>query len=239
MAIKLISIKCPECNAVLNIEEGRNQAFCSYCGAKVLVNDENEYTFHTIDEAEIKKAETEKLIQLRKMELLEERIQSRKHTRSLRLVLYAGLCATGIIMMIAGFSLGTGSGDPNSGYYGIAAAGFPVTMVALCLGIIGHNNNKNEDDDIECELGIKVKVPESIKDYKKKNYVVIETMLRNAGFTNIQCIPLHDLTVGLVKKPDMVESISINGKNVTEGNDKYAPDTPVIISYHSLPNTRR
>jgi len=34
MSVELISVKCPECGASLDIEEGRRQMFCSYCGAK-------------------------------------------------------------------------------------------------------------------------------------------------------------------------------------------------------------
>ena len=56
MAIKLNSVKCPECGATLPIEEGRTQIFCSYCGTKVIVTNENEYLYRHIDEAEIKHA---------------------------------------------------------------------------------------------------------------------------------------------------------------------------------------
>lgn len=35
MAIKLISVKCPDCGQTLSIEENRTQAFYTYCGAKV------------------------------------------------------------------------------------------------------------------------------------------------------------------------------------------------------------
>ena len=58
-------------------------------------------------------------------------------------------------------------------------------------------------------------------------------MFTNAGFHNIQCIPLNDLTMGLLKKPGMVESITINGRSVTSGGKKYSPDAAVVISYHS------
>ena len=44
MAVKLIYVKCPECGAALDIEEDRKEAFCSYCGTKVLLYNENEYT---------------------------------------------------------------------------------------------------------------------------------------------------------------------------------------------------
>ena len=61
VSYKLISVKCPDCGKTLSIEENRTQAFCSYCGAKVLLNNENEYIFRQVDEAKIKKAETERL----------------------------------------------------------------------------------------------------------------------------------------------------------------------------------
>lgn len=35
MAIKLVSVKCPDCGQTLSIEENRTQAFYTYCGAKV------------------------------------------------------------------------------------------------------------------------------------------------------------------------------------------------------------
>ena len=66
--LKLISVKCPDCGASLSIEEGRKQAFCSYCGAKVLIQNDNEHVFRTIDEAAVTKAEAEKEIRLKELE---------------------------------------------------------------------------------------------------------------------------------------------------------------------------
>lgn len=61
MAIKFIAIKCPECGASLDIEKGRKTMFCSYCGHKIMMVDENEYryivTHRYIDDAKIKEAE--------------------------------------------------------------------------------------------------------------------------------------------------------------------------------------
>lgn len=57
MAIKIIPIECPKCNATLNIEADREFAFCSYCGAKVFIHDDHRYKFehthehHIIDES--------------------------------------------------------------------------------------------------------------------------------------------------------------------------------------------
>lgn len=44
--MKLKVFKCPECNATLDIDENRKTCFCSYCGAKIVVDDEKvEYTY--------------------------------------------------------------------------------------------------------------------------------------------------------------------------------------------------
>lgn len=53
MGYKLISVKCPDCGQTLSIEENRSQAFCSYCGSKILISNENEYIFRQVDEAGI------------------------------------------------------------------------------------------------------------------------------------------------------------------------------------------
>ena len=73
MAIKLNSVKCPECGASLPIEEGRTQVFCSYCGTKVIVTNENEYIYRHIDEAGVKQAETNRIVRMRELDLEEQR----------------------------------------------------------------------------------------------------------------------------------------------------------------------
>ena len=47
MAIKMVSVRCPDCGAALDVEEGRTQLFCSYCGAKVIIHNDNEYIYST------------------------------------------------------------------------------------------------------------------------------------------------------------------------------------------------
>jgi len=64
MPISVNSVKCPACGAQLNIEEGRKKVFCEYCGTQLLLNNENEFIFRTIDDADIKKAETDRVVKL-------------------------------------------------------------------------------------------------------------------------------------------------------------------------------
>ncbi len=79
MAIQFVSVKCPECNAVLSIEKDRNMAFCSYCGAKIMLNNENEHVYREIDEARIREAELEQMVRLKELEIEEkDRDRTRK-----------------------------------------------------------------------------------------------------------------------------------------------------------------
>ena len=76
MAIQFVSVKCPECDAVLSIEKDRNMAFCTYCGAKIMLNNENEHVYRKIDEARIREAELKQMVRLKELEI-EERDAAR------------------------------------------------------------------------------------------------------------------------------------------------------------------
>lgn len=65
--MKLIVMKCPECKSDLEMEEGRKSCFCSYCGCKIIIDDEKQettinknytYTEHYINEAEVIEAKS-------------------------------------------------------------------------------------------------------------------------------------------------------------------------------------
>ena len=69
----LMELKCPRCGAELEAEEDREVLYCQYCGAKIFLTDENTFTInktiHTIDDADITRAETDRMVQMHKIEL--------------------------------------------------------------------------------------------------------------------------------------------------------------------------
>ncbi len=131
-------------------------------------------------------------------------------------------------MNVLGYLIGDATGDPGSGFFMLAMIGLLLIVGAPCVWAI----SKDDDDD----LVEKAKIPSSISNFEKKNYHAIEAMLVSAGFTNVKCVPLQDLTVGVLKRPGIVDSITINGHEVssTMGGQKYPKNTPIVISYHSL-----
>lgn len=81
--MKLISLKCPECKADLNIEEGRKMCYCQYCGTRILIDDNSSTrTYRKIDEARIKEAEVDKAIRLKELEIEQMKLQNEERTRN-------------------------------------------------------------------------------------------------------------------------------------------------------------
>lgn len=93
MAIQFLSIRCPECGANLSIEEGRQQFFCTYCGAKVMMTNDSEKIIRQIDEARIKEAETERMVKMKKLEMSENTTWVKKPVLILWMILIVFLFA--------------------------------------------------------------------------------------------------------------------------------------------------
>lgn len=228
LAYKLISVKCPDCGQTLSIEENRTQAFCTYCGAKVLISNENEYVFRQVDEADIKKAETERIIRLREMELAEKNSSLRKVLTIIWLILSLILITIAVILMLSP------GNDSMPGW----AGGFLFLFYA-CAPIIGGGGylvfkwlpEKENEKIIEKQGGIRF--PGELAPFSDKKYFPLEDTLRSAGFTNVTCVNLHDLNMftALVSS-DKIDKITINGKAITSGGKVYMPDVPIVITYH-------
>lgn len=218
MGIKFLSVKCPECKASLDFEEGRKYIFCSYCGTKILINNDNEYIFRHIDEASIKQAETDRIVKLKKIEFIEKKRAAAEKMRKRKIKL-------AVILIIIASLLTLIDLDGRLFSYAPAGVCFFIIMVLEPFS--------KEDDDDELELEDKAKVPYDIAGYKKMSYAAVEAMFTGIGFINVKCVPLKDLAMGLLKHPGIVESITINGKRVTNGGKKYPINATVVISYHS------
>ena len=228
LGYKLISVKCPDCGQTLSIEENRTQAFCTYCGAKVLISNENEYVFRQIDEADIKKAETERIIRMRELEIAEKNSSLRKVLTIIWLIVTLVLLVIAVILMLSP------GNDDMPGW----AGGFLFLFYA-CAPMIGGGGyvvfkwlpEKENEKIIEKQGGIRF--PGELAPFSDKKYFPVEDTLRSVGFTNVTCVNLHDLNMftALVSS-DKIDKITINGKAITSGGKIYMPDVPIVITYH-------
>jgi endogenous inhibitor of DNA gyrase (YacG/DUF329 family) len=228
MAIKMISVKCPECGASMTIEGDRKKAFCTYCGAQIILYNENEYTININNEAEIKRAETDQMVNLRKMDFAEKAMQATSNRRTIRVIINLALLAIGILMILVGYGLNALVGENES----LEMIGILGTLPILGAGYMFLDGMGKEYDD-DNPYDERVTVPDSINGYWSMNYQAAEEILVGAGFTNVSSIGLGDLAVGLLYKPGKVDSITINGKRINTGGKKYPRDAKIVISYHS------
>lgn len=93
----LIPITCPNCSASLQIENNRQEAFCTYCGAKFLIDNKNVQTIHTIDEAAIARANAEYNIRKAEEETKQRQIASEEKEKQMATI---GIILIVIISMI-------------------------------------------------------------------------------------------------------------------------------------------
>ena len=214
MGLEVKTVKCPNCGASLSVEEGRKSIFCSYCGSKLQLHDSNEYTVNIRDEAEIKNAETNRIIQLKQLEKAEK---ENKWRASGKLIALAFL-VVGVLMLIIAYS--------GSYHMGLMLGGMICLVAAMLIW-------QKDENEFGFGDGDRIKIPDEVTDYEKKSYQTVEALLRGVGFTDVQSVGLGDLTIGVLKRPGRVESITINGKRLNSYGAKAPKDAHIIISYHS------
>lgn len=219
MAVKFTSVKCPACGANLPIEEGREKIFCSYCGTPIIMTDENEYTYRHIDEAEVKRAETEQLVHLKELEM-EEKENERKRKGSV-----LAYSITGVIAVIGVIATVLFPDSPS---------GTEAIMVAACIAMftfIFKDDKKKKPHRIVSSN--EVQITEAMEICEDENYHAVVSLFRSAGFNNVKTIALGDLNFFTAKKNGQVVTVSINGDDDFDEGDIFQRNANVIITYHS------
>ncbi len=213
------SCTCPNCNASLTVDDNNREfAFCQYCGAKIMLDDYRS-THRVVDEAKIKQVETERIIRLRELEIEEREIEKVRKGTMLAYGVAAVSCVIGALICIF-FPLG--------GVWGIIIG----VYIAMFTYMKGDENRKKRKEAQYARSGM-IKLSLTVADCEKKDYRVIEAAFRSCGFINIQTINKGDLTTGILKKPGIVEAVTVNGEDPKIG-EWYNPNSLVVIIYHGF-----
>lgn len=223
MSIELKSVKCPDCGASLPIEEGRTQIFCSYCGSKIIITNENEHIYRHVDDAEVKRAEADNQIRLKELELEEkENDRNRKSKRVAYIISLISLVVGIIFIAIDNWTLG-----------GILV--MASILIAEFTFIGNHPHNKSSNRKAQRILSAnEVQITDAMSDPTGDNYNAVVALYKAAGFVNIRAIPLNDLNFLKFKNNELVENVTINGDDSFESGDVFKNNDNVIITYHSM-----
>ncbi len=226
MAVKLIAVKCPECDADLSVEGGRSFAFCTYCGCRIMINNENEYVFRHIDEAALKKVESDHIVHMRELETREKNTALRNEFKSILTVIWLILSLIILVICIAKWTINNRWIDA---FLMLFYLGGPVICGGAYL-IFKVIPEKEAEKTIAANGGIRF--PKGLEPFNEKNYEDVYKSLQNAGFEKISCMNLHDIKIGLFGKPGRIERITVNGEMIISGGKVYYPDVPIVITYH-------
>lgn len=140
-----IELTCPKCGAHLSVESSREILFCEYCGTKILLNDENTFTIRKIDEAKIRQAEADQLVQLKKLELEQKKAENDLKKLKFKIIISLILAAVGVILMVIGDLAGSGSNLSDLSFIGF----FPLLAVLYIWvfdAVSAAEKNKSKDD---------------------------------------------------------------------------------------------
>ena len=81
----------------------------------------------------------------------------------------------------------------------------------------------------------RVDPPLSASEAKGKKYQDVVARFESAGFTNVATEAVADLVIGLFAGDGEVKDVSIAGDSDYTVSEKFAPDVPVVIRYHTFP----
>jgi hypothetical protein len=106
----------------------------------------------------------------------------------------------------------------------VLAPGLGIALVLLTAGC----GEGNESDG-------KISMPSSASVLEGQNYEEVIADLEKAGFRNVEAKPLGNLITGWLNDEGEVEEVAVDGSTSFSGDDRYAKDVEIIVSYHSFP----
>ena len=222
MAIKFVSIKCPECGSTLDIEEGRKQIYCSYCGAHIMVQNDNEYIFRQVDEARIKQTEVDAAFRMKQLEIQEKELEQIKsaYTRKCRICM--AVFVLSIILMYV---------SPDTVLLGVFL--LIIVFYTIILGWASYDEDKNTLINKMTVPIHSAQITSTMEHYAGRTAKEIKDEFFSAGFTNIHTEPVRDLNILTLFKSGRVKKIEINGDPIYKTDNVFDKNSKIVIYYHS------
>ncbi len=213
----LETMSCPKCGAPLHFDDpAQEYCFCSHCGTQVYKTDENKKTVTIRDEGKIKETE-----------LKEKRFEMFKQYLTLKNV----LITLGILIFITALIYIFFGKDAVLIIYGILLV---IAMWAGLFWLTERDNRKDEERKTKRVSSADATITSQMIDCSGKNYNSVATIFKSAGFTNVNSLPLGDLSMFNQRKDGQVDIVTINGIEDYDDGDVFPKSANVLITYHSM-----
>ena len=211
---------CPACGTPLSFDSNTPPKFCYKCGHKLSVADSTDNHKSESNESTATSASTES------NKSTQHDSEAQKKLSLLKKVwLATSVCALLISQLVKMSSKNSFLGQ-NLFYYL-----FLPILIGGAYYLFQYIPQKEKTKELLDQGG--VYLPRGFSTSEKLDVQTLHTILKDAGFQNIQLINLHDLKIGFLTKPGTVESLRINGREIRGiCTGVFKPDVPVIITYH-------
>lgn len=230
MAVKLNTIKCPECGAELPVEKDKKKMFCSYCGAEINISEEKIKVYKHKNQSSSKQHNRKRHhfrhdIDENHLEMMDE--TAAELSRRDEMLFYVWLIATVTVLMI-GMLCASVLGHPFLGKLLVIFLGVPIAIGgAYYLFYV----QPGKDKESLLIAGGGIRFPHNSEYYKGQDYRLVVDSLKELGFENFRYENMGDVVIGLLQKPNKIERITIDGKGAVSGRI-YFPDSRIKIIYH-------
>lgn len=243
--MRLIDLKCSNCGAELKVNAELKQCVCNYCGKAMLVDDEvqkhefiNGYTYgYDLEKGKLQAQEDFRLeqekreLERKKQEKIEEEkriaeeARRKKEEQKNELIKWAKISG-GVFFFGLLFCFSS------------STAAFGALMIFTAVGLFGYKAYKIYFPDQQQYIGTDgymvpiLHFPRYWDSFEELNYKELYNDLIDVGFTNIRLVNLGDIKIGLFKKEESIEEITVAGVRIFKGGGKYPADSPIVIVYH-------
>ncbi len=255
--MKLISLKCPECSASLEIKEGIDTFFCTYCGTKIQIDEMSKEAYKAgvkLKEFEHEEKMLEKNLEHEKYILnSNEEKEKRESKTGIRIALGSVILFILMYGMLYYFFVGGPKAEmkkiEKQLVTAISSNDYDMALIlANQLYYTGDSrddkaawNAKREnyisiimDKQREKNKGSieYISIPLSSEEMKGQDANSIAEMLRNTGFNNVTTTKSNE-NKGIFTKNMSVEHVTVYGKEIFGKGDTFDKSSPIIIYYYS------
>ncbi|MBE6877306.1 MAG: hypothetical protein E7496_11420 [Ruminococcus sp.] len=259
--MKLITLKCPHCNAMLEVQDGIDTFYCMYCGNKVMLEGMSKAAYRA--KTKVKEMESQERIieKQNEQERFRLNMENEKEKRNDKFLVKFLIGDVLFILLLMGFGFGIPKLEHQKKIRELQKIESEISQAISSeeydSALLWANQLYLDDDwssdenkvwntkrenyiamilekkrETESDVVEYIPVPDASDKLKGKKYSKVVEQFESAGFTNI-IAKVASKKAGLFDWNETVEHITISGKSSFTKEETFDKDSAVVIYYYS------